>query len=370
MQRQELIKNTKLVVIKIGTSTITFPDGKIDIKQIDNLASQVSLLKKKGLNIILVTSGAIGAGVAELGLNKRPDDVSDLQACAAVGQGRLMETYSQAFKKKNYISAQVLLTSEDLRSRKRFLNARNTMLKLLERNVVPVVNENDTVAVDEIKFGDNDKLSALVTNLVQADLLIVLSDVDGLYDRNKEVIDRIQHINKDIEDLCCGKGSILSTGGMRTKLDAAKMVMRAGEAMIVTNGRKADVLEKIFNGETTGTFFEPHGKGLNAKKRWLAFFTKTHGIIAVDKGAEEALVKRGKSLLASGIISVKGNFKAGDPVNISNNDGKRIACGLVNYSSDEVEKIKGLKTSQMSSILGYKMSDEVIHRNNMSVNTD
>lgn len=357
----------KVIVVKIGTNIITYPDGKIDLGQIENLASQVSDLKGNGIRVIIVTSGAIGAGMAELGLKKRPRDISELQMCAAIGQGRLIEAYSQVFKKKGYIVAQILLTSEDLRSRSRFLNARNTMLRLLDRGIIPIVNENDTVAVEEIKFGDNDRLSALVANLVQADLLIVLSDVDGLYDREGHVIQRVSRITKEIEDLCGKSTSILGTGGMKTKLEAARIVTRAGESMIIANGRTPGVLERIFRGEPIGTYFEPHVEGLTARKRWLAFFTKPHGNIIIDRGAEEALIKRGKSLLASGIVEVRGNFKVGDVVNIISQDGKRIACGLVNYSSGELEKIKGLKTSQIQGVLGYKTSDEVVHRNNMSI---
>jgi glutamate 5-kinase len=241
------------------------------------------------------------------------------------------------------------------------------MIKLLNAGVIPVVNENDTVSVNEIKFGDNDRLSALVTNLVCADILIILSDVEGLYDEKKAVIERVERITKDIEDLCKGKGSALSTGGMQTKLEAAKMVTRAGEGMIIANGRRHNILKSIFNGEKTGTFFEPHKEGLTSKKRWLAFFTKAHGSVVVDKGAEDAIVKKGKSLLSSGIVSVKGTFKSGDAVNILGIDGRRAACGLVNYSSEEVEKIKGLKTSQIEAVLKYKTSDEVIHRDNMSI---
>ncbi len=367
MIRQNLIKTAKTIVIKIGTSVITDASGALDLNQIEGLVSEISGLKEKGLDVIIVTSGAIGAGMAELGLKKRPKAISELQACAAVGQGRLIETYASTFKKKGYIVAQVLLTAEDLRSRARFLNARNTMVKLLEEGVIPIVNENDTVAVSEIKFGDNDKLSALVTNLIQADLLIILSDVDGLYDKKGIVIERVQKVTKEIEDLCGRKGSELSIGGMQTKIEAAKIVTRSGEGMIIANGRKEDVLKKIFRGEISGTFFEPHIKGLSSRKRWLAFFTKPHGIIIIDKGAEDALTQKGKSLLASGIFGVKGNFKAGDAANIVNAGNKKIACGLVNYSSEELEKIKGLKTSEIQKVLGYKTSDEVIHRNNMSI---
>lgn len=357
----------KLVVIKIGTSVITHHDGCLDLEQIENLTSQISILKSHGTDVIIVTSGAIGAGLAELGLKRRPKEVSFLQACAAVGQGKLIEAYAQVFKKKGHITAQILLTADDLRSRTRFLNAKNTLIKLLEKEIIPIVNENDTVAVEEIKFGDNDKLSALVTNLVHADLLVILSDIDGLYDREGKVMSRISHITKEIEDLCGKSGSALGTGGMKTKLEAAKIVTRAGEGMIIANGRKQDVLAKIFKGESIGTFFEPHLKGLNSKKRWLAFFTKPHGNIIIDKGAETALIQKGKSLLASGILDIYGGFKAGDVVNVIGTDGRKVACGLVNYNSDVLARIRGLKTSDIRKVLGNKIRDEVIHRNNMSL---
>jgi len=367
MKRQEIIKHAKCVVIKIGTSTITHADGKLDTVQIKNLASQIAFLKKKGIQIVVVTSGAIGAGLSLLGLKKRPSEISLLQACAAVGQGKLIEAYAQAFKDEGLIAAQILLTAEDLRSRARFLNARNTMLALLKENAVPVVNENDTVAVSEIKFGDNDKLSALVCNLIQADLLIVVSDVEGFYDKLGKVIDRVEKVTREIEDLCVGKGSELGTGGMVTKLEAAKIITRAGGSMIIAGGRGRNILVSILEGEQIGTFFEPHVTGLSAKKQWLAFFTRPHGSIVVDKGAEEALVKKGKSLLSSGVVEIKGSFKIGDIVSIVSLRGNEIARGLVEYKSEEVEKIKKLKSSQIKEVLGSKTSDEIVHRDNMCV---
>lgn len=367
MKRLELIKKTKLVVIKIGTSTITHTDGLLDNPQIKNLARQISDLRKIGKQVIVVTSGAIGAGMAVLELKKRPNDIATLQACAAVGQGKLIETYTQAFKNENMTAAQILFTAEDLRSRHRFLNARNTILKLLERDVVPVINENDTVAVNEIKFGDNDRLSALTANLTQADLLIMLSDVSGFYDKNGQVINTISHISKDIDELCKGKGSALSTGGMKTKLLAAHIVMKAGIGMIIAGGRERDILARVMRGEDAGTFFEPHIDVMSSKKQWIAFFTKTHGSVILDKGAETAVASKGRSLLSSGITEIKGHFGAGDVINIVGFGGNEVGRGLSNYSSEELKKIKGLKTSEIEKILGYKTSDEVIHRDNMSI---
>ncbi len=367
MKRKELIKNTRRVVIKVGTRVITNEDGTLNDKQIHHLAAQVAGLKEKGLQVIIVSSGAIGAGMAVLGLNKKPCDISGLQACAAVGQGRLIENYTRAFSKRGYVTAQILLTAEDLRQRARFLNARNTVFKLLNEGIIPVVNENDTVAIDEIKFGDNDRLSALVTNLAQANLLIILSDIPGLYDKEGKVISRVAKITREIEDLCGGTGSLLGTGGMVTKLEAARIVTRSGEGIIIANGRQRNILKTIFKPEIEGTFFEPHTEKLAARKRWLAFFTQPRGELVVDKGAREALTDKGKSLLARGIVAIDGNFQAGDAVDIVVKGGKKIACGLVNYNSEELARIKGVNTASIYRILGYKKSDEIIHRNNMFI---
>ena len=367
MKRKELVKSARRIVVKVGTRVITHPDGTLDEKQIHHLAAQVSGLKEKGLQVIIVSSGAIGAGMAVLGLKKKPRDISGLQACAAVGQGRLIENYTRAFSKRGYITAQILLTADDLRHRARFLNARNTVFKLLDEGIIPVVNENDTVAIDEIKFGDNDRLSALVTNLAQADLLIILSDISGLYDKEGKVVHRVEKITREIEDLCGQTGSLLGTGGMVTKLEAARIVTRAGEGIIIANGRQRNILKTIFKPEIEGTFFDPHAEKLTARKRWLAFFTRPRGEVVVDKGAQEALAGKGKSLLARGIVAVGGNFQAGDAVDIVVKGGKKFACGLVNYNSEELAKIKGVNTACIHRILGYKKSDEIIHRNNMFI---
>ena len=367
MKRTELVKKSKRIVIKIGTRVITDSDGTLDAIQIERLVSQIASLKERGLQVIIVTSGAIGAGIAQLGLKHRPQGLSQLQACAAVGQSQLMQIYNEEFKKRHFVIAQILLTAEDLRSRTRYLNARNTVFSLLDEDVIPIVNENDTVAVDEIKFGDNDRLSALVTNLVQADLLVILSDVDGLYNDRGDLIGEVTKITREIEDWCKKKRTKLGTGGMFTKIEAAKIVTRIGEGMIVANGKRKDVIIDIFSGEHIGTFFEPIGEGLAGKKQWLAFFAKPQGNIIVDKGAHEVLVSKGKSLLAAGIIEIKGNFKVGDIVSVTDSMGTEFARGLVSYSSEEITKIKGLKTSQIHTTLGYKSHDEIIHRNNIVI---
>jgi len=363
----ELIKKVRRVVIKIGTGVITHSDGSLDIAQIRGLVKQISYLRNKNIQVIIVTSGAVGAGAAQLGLKFRPQGLSKLQACAAIGQSQLMHRYSEEFKNKGIITAQILLTAEDLRNRTRYLNASNTIFNLLDRKVIPIVNENDTVAVDEIKFGDNDRLSALVTHMLQAGLLIILSNIDGLYNNKGILIHNVPRITKEVEDWAGHKKSKLGTGGMLSKILAARIVSRAGEGMVIANGKKKNIIIDIFNGKAEGTFFEPAGKEIAEKKRWLAYFTKTKGSIAVDTGAYEALVNKGKSLLATGIIGVKGEFKAGDAVAIVYSEWAEFARGLVNYDNKEIMKIKGLKTSEIHRALGYKTYDEVIHRNNIVI---
>ena len=372
MKRKELLSKAKRIVIKVGTRVITHHDGTLDPEQIEKLTAQVAALRQQNRQVVIVTSGAIGAGMAQLGLARRPQNLSQLQGCAAVGQSELMHTYAAALKKKGFLVAQILLTTEDLRSRARHLNARNTIFSLLEKGVIPVVNENDTVAVEEIKFGDNDRLSALVTNLVQADLLLILTDVDGLYqplsDGQVKHIDCVTKITKEVEGWCGGRGTDLSTGGMATKLDAVKIVTRTGEGAIIANGRKEKVIVDILLAEAElGTYFAPAGGKLASKKRWLAFFTKPHGTIIVDEGARTALEDKGRSLLASGIVGVEGSFKLGEVVAVSDQQGEEFARGLVNYSSEEIVKIKGLKTSELQKVLQSKTYDEVIHRNNIVI---
>lgn len=371
MKRDKLIKQTKKVVIKIGTRVITHHDGTLDLKQIEKLVRQIALLKDNGLQVIVVTSGSIGAGIAQLGLKKRPRDISQLQSCAAVGQSQLMHTYAELFKRRGFVVAQILLTAEDLRHRVRHLNARNTLFSLLERNVIPIVNENDTVVVDEIRFGDNDRLSALVTNLIQADLLVILTDVDGLYQPLSEGkvkhVDSVSRITKEVENWCTKSNGGLGTGGMISKLESVKLVTRTGEGAVIANGRKKDVILDILQGIDVGTYFAPSGSKLASRKRWLAFFTKPHGTLIIDKGAREALVTKGKSLLAIGITGVKGEFKTGDVVVIADNSGNEFARGLVNYNKDEVDKIKGLRTTEIQNVLQYKTYDEVIHCNNIAM---
>jgi len=365
-------KNSKILVVKLGTRVLTsHKTNRLDEARIKNIITQISNLTGKGYKILIVSSGAIGAGMGVLGLTSRPQSLPKLQACAAIGQSELMKIYSKFFKSKRCLVAQILLTQDDFSSRERYLNAKNTLLTLLESGVVPIINENDTVSTDEIKFGDNDRLSSLVAHLVGANKLVILTDVDNLYkhDSHKKRIPiyNVKRVTKEIEALAGGASGKVGSGGMITKIQAAKTATESGIACHFANGTTKDVLLKIEEGEEIGTLFEPCANCLGAKKLWIAFTSKKKGSLAVDKGAKEALVERNKSLLSSGITRVEGNFNIGDTVGVCDNKGEEFARGLVNYSSKEVDKIKGLKTNQIDQVLGYKHYDEVVHRDSLVI---
>lgn len=352
-------KAYKRIVVKIGSSVLTDAKGRFDSKNIKRIVKQVSSLVKKNYQIILVSSGAIASGCAFLKIKTRPRDIVSLQATAAVGQSLLMQAYNDLFKRDKRLCGQVLLTWEDFDERKRYLSAKNTVFKLLESGIIPVVNENDVVAVDEIKFGDNDRLSSLVANLVEADLLIILSDVDGLYkiDRGKKhIVPLVEEITPDIQRLACAEKGNLCVGGMSAKLEAIKIASGAGILSVVANGRRESVLIKIIKGEGIGTFFLPKRSKLVARKRWIAFGTKTKGHVVVDDGAREALVKRGKSLLAPGIVEVKGNFDKSDIIGIMDKSNKEFARGRVECNSEQLSKAKGRRFHR-----------EVVHRDNLAI---
>lgn len=370
MTDREIIKKAKRIVIKIGSSIITDEKFVIDENFLTHLALQVSQLRKKGKEIVIVSSGAIAAGMMVLKLKNKPKKISEKQALAACGQGFLIHKYSQIFGRYGIITAQILLTSEDIAIRKRYLNAKNTIENLLEKKIVPIINENDTIAIDEIKLGDNDNLSAQVACLIDADLLIILSDVDGFYekdpreDRNAKVIEIVTSVDKYMKKASKMAGSVVGTGGIYTKLQAAKKAMVAGIPTILAKGKKENVIIDILEGKKVGTLFCPKEKKLSRRKYFIAYNVKPQGEIYIDRGAMEAIVKRGKSLLPSGVIGITGNFKAGDVVNVKF-EKELVARGLVNYNYMEMEKIKGKKSSEIEDILGYKYDDEVIHRNNM-----
>ncbi len=371
MGSETVHKKMKRIVIKIGSSTITRGSGPPDAGYIADLARQVAEQEKLGRNVVLVTSGAIAAGMSRLGLAGRPRTIPQKQAAAAVGQGLLMQAYAQAFAEHGLAVAQVLLTREDLEDRTRFVNASNTLQALMRFGAVPIVNENDTIAVEEIKFGDNDTLAALVGTLIDADAVILLSDVDGLYtgnpnsDPDAKFIPTVKSIDRAIERLAGGVGSSVGTGGMKTKISAAKICTRSGIAMVIANGSRDNVVADALSG-ATGTWFNASvDHPLRSRKRWLAFGATAKGTIAVNDGARAQLVRGGKSLLAAGIVGIDGDFSTGDLVNIAGPDGAMIAQGVVNYNHTSLEKIIGRKSHEIARILGEKTADEVVHRDNL-----
>jgi glutamate 5-kinase len=365
-------KEVKRLVVKVGSNVLTADNG-LNMETIHAISRQISRLMDQGLEVVLVTSGAMAAGIRKIGLARRPDEIPKRQAIAAVGQPRLMLAYETAFENHGKKVAQILLTGDDLTHRKRYLNARNTFLELLSWQVVPIVNENDTVAVESIKFGDNDNLSAMITLLMDADLLINLTDIDGLYTRDPrvfpeaELIPTVSTIGKDIEKWAGDIPGALGTGGMSTKIKAARKVTSAGIPMIIAKGLNSDILLRLFAGEPHGTFFVPKKRRLASRKCWIAFTLKPAGNLLIDQGAATALVKGGKSLLPSGIVAVEGEFDVGAAVACLTEDRKVIGTGLVNYCSADIRLIKGLKTSQIGKQLGSKPYDEVIHRDNLAI---
>ncbi len=354
----------KKIVIKIGTSVLAKKDRRIDKDIIENIASQVSDLLDKGIKVILVSSGAISAGRGIL--NMTSSSLSDLQAMASVGQSELMRLYSEAFKKRNYLVGQILLTQEDFNDRQRYLNIKYTINALLSEKITPIVNENDSVSTEEIKCGDNDRLSGLVADLSDADCLIMLTDVKGLYDKNDRVVPLVEDITEDIEKLVGRKWLVFTKGGMATKIEAAKRAIHSGIGCFIAQGTKPNIILDVLNSKGTYTYFKAKPIKEKAKKRWIAYSSKVKGKIIVDAGAKNALIGKHKSLLASGIVAKEGNFKAGDVIAISDAKGE-FARGLTNYSSKEIERIKGLKTNEIESALGYKDHDEVVHRDNLVI---
>ncbi|MGB4503711.1 MAG: glutamate 5-kinase [Syntrophaceticus sp.] len=367
------LKEVRRVVVKVGTKIICGSRGELDLHRIESLVQDLAVLWGKGLDVILVSSGSIGAGVGRLGLSRKPRTIPEKQAAAAVGQGILMQHYETFFTPHGVVVAQVLLTREDITNRERYLNARHTLQSLLGFRVVPIVNENDTVAVEEIRFGDNDTLAALVACLVDADLLILLTDLDGYYtaDPNKnmeaELIPEIYAITPEIEAAAGGRGSALATGGMETKIMAAKIAMQAGIPLIIANGMKKGTLQAILKGEQIGTLFVPREDRMQARKLWIAFGSPVQGRLVVDAGAAGALLKKGKSLLPTGVVSVEGDFTAGNVVSIVAPTAQEIARGISNYDAQALQMIKGHNSCEIKEILGYHDYDEVVHRDNLTI---
>jgi len=368
------------IVIKIGSSSLTHQSGKLNLGRVDHFLRQMVDLKNRGKEVLFVTSGAIGAGMAEMGLTERPTQIPEQQGMAAIGQALLMATYNKFLREYGEIGAQILLTSSDLEDRSRYLNAYNTLESLLKNGVIPIINENDTVVTQEIKFGDNDTLSARVAGLVEADLLIILSDVEGLYNGNPaskieglEVIRKVKKITPEIIRLAGGQGSRLGTGGMKTKLEAARIAVNSGITMVIAPGYREYVIHDVVamlergKGYNLGTTFLPLVNSLSKRKHWLLYNLAVNGSVIIDSGAERALVNQGKSLLPGGITGVKGDFQQGDPVAILNGEGLEIGKGLVNYSAREIDLIKGHHSDEILTILGYINKPDVIHRDNMVI---
>ncbi|MBI2191637.1 MAG: glutamate 5-kinase [Planctomycetes bacterium] len=372
-QRKTILASVQRLVVKVGTAVLATEEGRLDAGMIRALSEQVHALRIRGTTVVLVTSGAIGAGIGQLGLKERPTDLPKLQAAAAVGQCRLMALYDEAFEAHGYPAAQMLLTREDFESRKRYVNARNTLWSLLELGAVPIINENDTVAVDELKFGDNDVISALVSHLLHADLLLLLTNVDGLLrspDAGGEgsgILSVVESLDEKVFGHATGERSKLGSGGMRSKLEAVRIALEAGHLVAIANGREKDVLLKILAGEEVGTLFLPSGPKMKSWKRWIGFAARAKGHVRVDEGARNALVGRGKSLLASGILAVRGNFQAGDVVFLEDASGRAFARGLSNYSSNDLQALKGLRSDQFHTVLSETAFEEVVHRNNLVI---
>jgi glutamate 5-kinase len=367
--RKTVVDRTQRVVIKVGSGVITGSQG-LDLGVINRLCDEISLLREQGRQVVIVSSGAIASGMRKVGLTEWPKTIPQKQAAAAVGQSSLIQAYEDAFHHYGLRVAQILLTSEDLTNRRRYLNARHTFQTLLDWGIIPVVNENDTVVVQEIKFGDNDNLSALIAQLIDADLLVVLTEVEALYDDDPRenpgarVIPLVRGIDRRIETYAGDRPGRVGTGGMKSKLLAAKKVTTAGMPMIIANGRSRYILKRVFDGEETGTLFLPAERRLPSKKQWIAHTLKPQGELVLDVGATNAVRMRGKSLLSSGISEVRGKFGVGAPVRCLAPDGEEIGIGLVNYAAAEIEQIKGKRSTMIEDVLGYKHSDEVIHRDN------
>jgi glutamate 5-kinase len=371
--RQEVIALAHTVVVKVGTNVLTADDGTLDPARVQALADQVQRIRATGRKVALVSSGAIGAGIGRLGLGQRPTDLRHLQACAAVGQGFLMRAYQECLGGHGVHTAQILLTAGDFDNRTRYLNARNTIVTLFEWGCLPIINENDTVSVAEIRFGDNDHLAAMVTNLLQAPLLVLLTVVDGLYsadprgDPSARLLPTVPTIDGPVLDMAGGSRSTLGTGGMRSKIRAARLATMAGESVIMANGARPGVLDELFAAEPVGTLFLPHGGTVPAWKRWLGFTARPKGRLVVDAGARNAVQHKGRSLLPIGVVQVVGTFGKGDVVALWDGDGVEFARGLTNYTSADAAKICGLRTEKVAEVLGTIPYEEIVHRDNLVV---
>ena len=356
--RSASLNHTRRLVVKLGTGLLTDSHKQLDPEQVGQLVAQVAAQRRAGRELVLVTSGAVGAGMGALGCEKRPTDVAELQACAAVGQSRLMAVYEKCFSPYGLHVAQVLLTHDDLQNKERHRNARNTLLTLLKRGVTPVVNENDAVSTTELKFGDNDRLSALVAALLPAELLVILTSVEGVVENhgkaNARVLSEVERIDERLERMAGGTASATAVGGMKSKIQAARIVTRSGIPLVIASGRKRHVLESILSGAEEGTYFVPHPAGLRGRKRWIAFFHRPKGAIFVDAGAEEALRHHGRSLLSPGIRRCEGDFTVGDVVSVCSLAGEEMARGISRCSAADLKA-------------GIAPQSEAVHRDDLVI---
>jgi len=375
--KRRCLKNIKKMVIKIGSSSLTLKTGGLDRANIEKFVKEVSSLAKRGIEVIIVTSGAIAAGLEDLNISKKPQEITLLQAAASIGQVELMKLYGNLFSKNGLKIGQILLTQEDTTRREQYLNIRNTIRNLIDLGVIPLINENDSAAVDEIKFGDNDELAALVSVLAEADALVILTDIEGMYDKNPrtsrdaKLISYIDRIDKNIESAAGGIGSTYGIGGMESKIKAAKICSFSGIKTIIADSRRINVLDEILAGKNVGTFFAPQTmKKVKSIKKWIAFGMRTKGAIIIDKGAEEAVLNKGKSILPVGVVKVSGKFNKGDTLKVFSMDNKLIAKGISNFSSDDILKIKGKNQKKILSEFNDAMCSEVIHRDCLVVFKD
>ena len=370
VSRKGLLRSVKRAVVKVGSGVLTGSNG-LNMAVIDQLTTDICALRKGGMEVILVSSGAIAAGLRKMGASKRPQSLSQQQAVAAIGQSSLIMAYEEAFGSHGYKVAQILLTRDDLTHRRRYLNARNTLFTLLSWKIIPIVNENDTVVVDEIKFSDNDNLSAMVTNLTESQILVNLTNIDGLYDKDPRthsdatLVEVVEKVDRRLTRSASSIPGFLGTGGMASKLRAAQNMALRGVPTIIANGLKPNILNRIFSGKKEGTLFLPREVPLCSRKHWIAFTKSPKGKIVIDRGAEKAILNQGKSLLPSGIVTVEGRFSMGNSVLLTNEAGEDIAVGMVNYHSGDIKKISGAKSTEIESRLGFKHDDEVIHRDNL-----
>jgi glutamate 5-kinase len=372
--RQEIFQACKTVIVKIGTNVLTTDNDRLDLVRIQCIADQIHRIQETGRRVVLVSSGAVGAGIGILGLNRRPDSLPELQAAAAIGQPSLMRTWDDAMLRSGHRTAQLLLTGNDFRNRQRYLNVRNTIRTLFDFNVIPIVNENDTVSIKEIAVGDNDQLASMLATLLPEPLLVILSGIAGLYDGppsnpGSKVVPLVEKPDESLLKLVAAEQSTRGRGGMGSKLKAILAATGMGETVILASGRSDSVLDDIRNGVSTGTLFLAKGEAVPSWKRWIGFGAPPAGVLILDEGATKAVRESGRSLLAVGITDVQGEFESGSLVGLRTKEGTDIARGLANYSSDEIRRIQGRRSDQIASALGHVPYGEVIHRDNLALLT-